>query len=269
MQQSIPIKFLLSFIIFTLIFRFYPQIDIQVSQMFFDSDLGFFPFNTEHNITMYIGDICIQLGSVIWICGMLFFARRIYSHNLRLKNIAIKSNTYEQTYLIAQNVKHRIIQVQRFFFDSSSKRKMTYVILVGILGSLIAVYSTKFLFQRIRPQYINEFNGQYQFTKAWEHNNRNNAGYQDTFSFVSGHSAIGFLIYSIAFLYDAKSIRRKKFMIISTIIGGIFGLFRVIQGKHFISDVVFSGYIMYGSALILSYIIKPYLVDKPSNVSKF
>ena len=128
--------------------------------------------------------------------------------------------------------------------------------LVGLLGSVTLVRFIKLYIMRCRPLLINIFGGPAAFTEVWT---RNTSFYSSKcLSFVSGHSAIGFLLFSIAFLYPQSDLRRNKYILLSISVGGLFGFIRIIQGQHFISDVIFSGYVMYFSALILSYLLQPY-----------
>jgi lipid A 4'-phosphatase len=135
-------------------------------------------------------------------------------------------------------------------------RKLYYISAVGLIGSVAIVNIIKHYIMRCRPKYIEAFGGYATFTEAWTRNLYENDNIS-CLSFVSGHSAIGFLIYAIAFTFPIKSSRRKKFFFLGTLVGGTFGFIRIIQGQHFISDVIFSGYVVYFSALILSIIFKP------------
>jgi len=89
---------------------------------------------------------------------------------------------------------------------------------------------------RARPAKVSEFGGQSRFTPAMVPSREcdNNC------SFVSGHASAGFYIVSLGFLGGALALRR--WTLIGLVAGGLFGLARVSQGGHFLSDVVFSFY---------------------------
>lgn len=71
-------------------------------------------------------------------------------------------------------------------------------------------------------------------------------------SFVSGHAASGFYLVSIAFI-DVR--RRKKWVAVGLITGGLIGLMRIAQGGHFLSDVVFSFFTVYLAASVAKQIM--------------
>jgi len=89
---------------------------------------------------------------------------------------------------------------------------------------------------RARPAKVSEFGGQSHFTPAMVPSREcdNNC------SFVSGHASAGFYVVSLGFLGGA--VARRRWTLIGMVAGGIFGLARVSQGGHFLSDVVFSFY---------------------------
>lgn len=76
-------------------------------------------------------------------------------------------------------------------------------------------------------------------------------------SFPSGHASIGFFLAVPAFLLIHRH-RRWAIAIFTLGItyGGIMGLGRVVQGRHFPSDIIWSLAITYFSALLLLYLLK-------------
>lgn len=116
-----------------------------------------------------------------------------------------------------------------------------YLLTCCALGPGVMVhYVMKDHFQRARPSHSVEFGGSLTFTPAFvvatecKHN----------CSFVSGHASVGFLFYSFAFIMPWVK-RRKAVLAASTLMGSIFGLGRIIEGGHFLSDVVFAGFVVY------------------------
>lgn len=77
-------------------------------------------------------------------------------------------------------------------------------------------------------------------------------------SFPSGHASVGFFLglpfYSLT--------RQKKYLILSCVSGGGIGLVRILQGGHYVTDVLFAGIIVFA----VHYIIM-ILVDKFFKVS--
>jgi len=68
-------------------------------------------------------------------------------------------------------------------------------------------------------------------------------------SFVSGHASIGFYFFAFALVS-----RKKKWLWLPIILGGIIGGTRMLQGGHFLSDVIFSGWAVWFSTLFLYYL---------------
>lgn len=181
----------------------------------------------ENNLWVKIIDCIIGYGCVIlWIAAV--------------SNLGIRE--------IARNGLKQI-------FKPGIRRKLTYVSLVGLIGAVMVVHLIKHYIKRCRPYHLDVFGGNEIFTRVWIQN----TAFKDheCSSFVSGHSAVGFLIFSLAFLYPKSDVRQKRYLLLGIAVGGLFGFLRIIQGKHFISDVIFSGYVVYFSALLLASFIKP------------
>jgi lipid A 4'-phosphatase len=51
-------------------------------------------------------------------------------------------------------------------------------------------------------------------------------------------------------------IRRRRYFSIGIFLGTVIGLVRMMQGKHFLSDVVFSFFFIYSTAAIIWFIIE-------------
>jgi lipid A 4'-phosphatase len=119
-----------------------------------------------------------------------------------------------------------------------------FTALLLALGSGAAVNAVKDLWGRARPIQIQQFGGTQQFTPALvpAHQCERNC------AFTSGHAAIGFALMAPAF-FDRR--RRRAWFAAGIAAGALLGLMRMAQGGHFLSDVVFSGWIMFGVALAI------------------
>jgi lipid A 4'-phosphatase len=99
---------------------------------------------------------------------------------------------------------------------------------------------------RARPAQVTEFAGSQHFTPALipaDQCARN-------CSFPAGHPAIGFYLVSFAFL--VRDPRRRRIAEGAAIAAGaLFGVARMAQGGHFLSDVVFSGLLVYATSWLL------------------
>ncbi len=95
---------------------------------------------------------------------------------------------------------------------------------------------------RARPEKVMEFGGGSLFTPALRPTDQCDTNC----SFVSGHASAGFYLVSLGFLGGAAA--RRRWTLAGLAAGGLFGLARVTQGGHFLSDVVFSFYATWFSA---------------------
>ncbi len=122
---------------------------------------------------------------------------------------------------------------------SLSRYKLMYLLLVLALGPGLVVNGIfKAHWGRARPDQIDRFGGQKHFTPAWvisKECRRNCA-------FASGHASMGFYLFAFAFLSPRN---RRKWMAAALICGFTVGMVRIVQGSHFVSDVVFSGMMVY------------------------
>lgn len=221
--SNIPWISIASFLFFAILFIIFPYIDIWFSSLFFIKNKFIF----SNNKIIKIIDYTVEYGGIALWVGFV-------------------------SYLGIKDLKRNGL---RDIFKPGIKRKLLYISLVGLIGSVGFVQGIKMYTRRCRPNLVEFFGGIEKFTKVFTQNTA--PIYEKCVSFVSGHSAVGFLIFSIAFLYSASDIRRKKYILIGMLVGTSFGFVRIVQGKHFISDVIFSGYVVYFTALILNILIRP------------
>ncbi len=126
-------------------------------------------------------------------------------------------------------------------------RAAVFLLLALALGPGLAVNTVlKDHWGRARPAQVTEFGGAERFTPAplpADQCPRN-------CSFPAGHPAIGFYLVSLALLIPEP--RPRRIATIGAIaLGGVIGLARMAAGGHFLSDVVFSGFIVSGVSWLL------------------
>ncbi len=130
-----------------------------------------------------------------------------------------------------------------------SARHLIYLLAVLAIGpGLIVNLVLKDNWGRARPYDVIQFGGTSAFTPAFVissecHNNC---------SFVSGHAAMGFYFIAFGFLYPK---RRNLLFLLAGIYGTVVGLVRILQGGHFLSDVVFAFFIIYAVSAVLYWIM--------------
>lgn len=96
---------------------------------------------------------------------------------------------------------------------------------------------------RARPVHLQQFGGEDTFTPAFVYSGQ----CQKNCSFTSGHAALGFYFISLGWLF-----RSRRLFVAGMVIGTIVGATRIMQGGHFLSDVVFSFWVVYFSSLALA-----------------
>lgn len=133
-----------------------------------------------------------------------------------------------------------------------NSRKIVFIVLVIIVGPGLIVNSLfKNHFGRARPAQIEEFGGTHHFTRALKISDQ----CEKNCSFVCGDAAGGFSFLALALLATR---RRKVYMSMAIGAGFALGLMRIVQGAHFLSDVLYSGiftvatvYFLYWSVILL------------------
>jgi lipid A 4'-phosphatase len=101
---------------------------------------------------------------------------------------------------------------------------------------------------RARPRDITEFGGTRTFTPAFVISDQ----CERNCSFVSGHASLPFAFAALGFL-----LRRRRWAIYAgaAAFGGLVGFGRIVQGAHFLSDVVFSGVFVFLVAYLLAHYV--------------
>lgn len=96
---------------------------------------------------------------------------------------------------------------------------------------------------RARPRDVERFGGASEFTPALVPADQ----CEDNCSFVSGHASFVFVGYALALLAR----RRKAAIAAVTVLGAMAGIGRMMQGGHFLSDIVFAGIFLFAVAWAL------------------
>jgi len=127
------------------------------------------------------------------------------------------------------------------------RRRAAYVLLALAIGpGLVVELGFKDHWGRARPRELVEFGGQRQYTPAFQPADQC-AG---NCAFVSGHVAMTFGFVALAFLAQGR--RRTAALAAVAAAGAVVGWMRMVQGAHFLSDVVFAGFIVVGISWALA-----------------
>jgi membrane-associated PAP2 superfamily phosphatase len=119
-------------------------------------------------------------------------------------------------------------------------RRAAAVQLVILLGIGLVVHAAfKEQWGRPRPYELQVFAGEHAYVPAL----RPTGPCRGNCSFVSGHAATGFALLSLA-MFAPRS-RRRRWFVWAVGSGLLIGAGRMLQGGHFLSDVLFAGWFMW------------------------
>ena len=130
------------------------------------------------------------------------------------------------------------IYVFNIFFGFKFILKDIVFIFSSVFFNLIIIVNVllKGFWGRARPNDIMEFGGKDSFSAWFEYSNACNTNC----SFVSGDASVGFSLIVLYFIT-----KNKLFFWLSLLSGIILGTVRILEGGHFLSDVLISGLIIY------------------------
>lgn len=138
-------------------------------------------------------------------------------------------------------------------FVYSEYKKLIYLLMCFIIGpGLVINMGFKEHSQRPRPSQTNIFNGPNDYAAPFDFTGQ----CKSNCSFVSGHASVGFMFFAFAFLYKEAS-RRRLIILLSSLLGMTFGIARIMQGSHYLSDIIFSGVFVFITTYAISKIMKP------------
>ena len=132
------------------------------------------------------------------------------------------------------------------------RRKAVFILVFLALGpGLVVNVLLKDQLGRARPREVVEFGGNHQFTQFWQ---PGTAGGNS--SFPSGHAAIAFFTIAPWFvLRDEKRTIAAGFLVFGLCLGSLVGIARILQGGHFVSDVIWSAGLIYLVGGVLALIL--------------
>lgn len=117
------------------------------------------------------------------------------------------------------------------------RRAAAVAVLCGVIGpGLVVEVGLKDTVGRPRPVQVTEFGGDQLFHGAFQPG-PNPAHHR---SFVSSHAAAGFWLLSLGL--TCGPVWRRRWLLIGLVTGSLIGLGRMMQGGHFLSDIIFSFY---------------------------
>lgn len=195
---------ILSVLLFSILLMHYPKIDLDISQFVFSQDSGFI-YRNNYIVQFIYYSIPILTKIFVAIC----LGAMIY--------IGIRDRSIKKMFLSGA-----------FFLFISA--------LIG--PGLIVNSVMKENFGRARPSQITTFNGEKDFSKAFEFSQQ----CDHNCSFSSGHAAMGYYFTAIAYLFGGACFSLAYLSGLA--FGTAVGLSRILMGGHFASDVLVSCFIV-------------------------
>ncbi len=126
------------------------------------------------------------------------------------------------------------------------RRPATYILLVIALGpGLVVNLVFKDHWGRPRPAQITEFGGHHHYIPPLQLGNTGEK------SFTCGHCSVGFMFFALYFL--ARK-RKPLYLALTLALSVTLGLTRLSAGGHFLSDILWSGYLVFFVAWLLYYL---------------
>lgn len=134
-----------------------------------------------------------------------------------------------------------------------NRRAFLFLLLTMFSGPGLLTMAFKDNWHRARPHQIEQFGGELQFSRAFEISDQCDVNC----SFYSGHpTSIYFLI---AFAMLLKNRKQKIVAALSLSGGFLVGMVRVIQGGHFFSDIIISGFMITATAYLMYWLFYHHL----------
>jgi lipid A 4'-phosphatase len=198
-----------------LLFMLWPTLDLQISLAFFDMPSATFSANNIPWVhAVYVATPWVGQAAFVLFCLGLLY--------LKIRP-----------------------QAQRL----GLQRRLLAWVLMAIVGLGVVVdWGLKNNVGRPRPEQLQLFGADKPFVPAFQWSTHCDVNC----SFVSGHAASGFSL--MAWGMWAGWQRRQKFLLMGMVAGAAIGAVRVAQGGHFVSDVVFSGWAVWLTYLLIRYI---------------
>lgn len=128
-----------------------------------------------------------------------------------------------------------------------SRKYTGFLLLVLLIGPGIIVHPIlKDNWDRPRPRDVQQFGGKLEFSPAFVMADQPGKNQ----SFASGHAAMGFFFMAFAWVF-----RQRRYLVAGLVIGSLVSLGRIVQGGHFLSDIVTAGFIVYFTSQVFAHYV--------------
>lgn len=139
------------------------------------------------------------------------------------------------------------VYLSGFFYPRSRRfqRQALYIVLVVVIGpGLVVNLVFKDHWGRPRPLHIEQFGGKYSYVPPLQ------LGHTTDKSFVCGHCSVGYVFFVLYFLSQQHKL---LFFLLPVFLGWTLGITRMSAGGHFVSDILWSGYLVFLVAFAVYY----------------
>lgn len=226
---KVPLPFLIPALAFLIVMFLHPEIDLAVSNTFYDAARGGFYLGL--NLLIDVAGHVTSMASALFVMACFFF--------------------------------YGLGKLRKRVYAGLDKKLVAYFGLVLIIGPLLVVtLGFKEFWGRPRPEDIVNFGGQHEFMPFYQPSD----ACQTDCSFPSGHSARGFFFLSLVFAtYGLKKSRKVSYALLGAALtfGIAAGFMRIIEGKHFLTDVTISGFIVAYVSWVLFRLMWPPVLTAP------
>ncbi len=202
----------------TIVFVSAPELDLKVSGLFADVEAGRFPL-AKHPVAEFFNDLIeyLALGMALLAIGGLIYT----------------------------------LPKPRAWMGMG-RRHFGFLFFSMLLGpALIANVLFKDQWGRARPREVSQFGGEATFSPPMVITDQ----CARNCSFVSGDAAMGFTMLALALMLPLAAAVRAKAVVAALLFGAFIGGVRIVQGAHFLSDVIFSGVFMSLTIITLKMLI--------------
>jgi len=200
------------------VFTAFPDIDLWMSGLFYRPDGGFYLKEAWWAVAIY--DSIPIIAITVGVGSLLFLIGNL----VRKRQVGPLSNRFLLFMLVALAVGPGLV-VNTGFKDN---------------------------WGRARPRDVAEFSGEKHFTPALQPTDQ----CERNCSFVAGHPSVVFWLAALGFAVAARK-RRNRVFAAAAALGLVAGFGRIVQGGHFLSDVIFSGLAVFAVVWVLAmYVFK-------------
>ena len=203
-------------IVAAIVFTLFPDIDLWMSGLFYRPDGGFYLKDAWWAVAIY--DSIPIIAITVGVGSLLFLIGNL----ARKRQVGPLSNRFLLFMLAALAVGPGLV-VNAGFKDN---------------------------WGRARPRDVTEFSGEKQFTPALQPTDQ----CERNCSFVAGHPSVVFWLAALGFAVAARK-RRNRIFAGAAALGLVAGFGRIVQGGHFLSDVIFSGLAVFAVVWVLATLV--------------